>query len=84
MSETKSPIFTTQKSLVDLKSIKKKFFVTKPKHDKLEVELNDENSGKQLLNIDLPPNVENYRNLLSINYKGSATRPTLNELRVNI
>jgi hypothetical protein len=74
--------FSTQKSIVDLKSIKKKFFVSKA--EKSEIELKNGEAGEELLGIDLPPNVDNYRNVLSINYKGSATRPTLNELRVRL
>ncbi len=79
-NKTPTVHFSTQKSIVDLKSIKKKFLVSKA--EKSEIELKNGEAGEELLGIDLPPNVDNYRNVLSINYKGSATRPTLNELRV--
>jgi len=55
--------FSTQKSIVDLKSIKKKFFVSKA--EKSEIELKNGEAGEELLGIDLPPNVDNYRNVLS-------------------
>lgn len=75
--------FSTQKSYVDLKSIKKKFFVSKAKQEKNEIELEREES--LLEQIDVPPNANNYRNLLSVNYQVTEkARPSLQELQNNL
>lgn len=72
--------FSTQKSLVDLKSIKKKFFVSKARNDKpSSVEIEKENF--LLDQIDVPPNTNNYRDMMSVNYKATKARPTLQELQ---
>lgn len=80
-STTSSPQFSTQRSIVDLKAITQKFFVTKAQKERsnpIEIETEDYLLDK----IDLPPNVDNYRDLMSVNFKAAQKRPTLQELQV--
>jgi hypothetical protein len=69
-----------QTSYVDLKAIKKRFFVSKIKSNADKVEVEKENF--LLDQIDVQPNTNNYRDLKSVNYKATKARPTLKELQV--
>ena len=71
-----------QTSYVDLKAIKKRFFVSKIKSNEKTDKVEVEKENFLLDQIDIQPNTNNYRDLKSVNYKATKARPTLKELQV--